>query len=223
MPPTVAAGGDVVTVVRAWPGKDDAVTVEGRDQHGRLRAGTVARDGAARLLPHGVDRRLPALAALVERARGEEDGRLVVHRAGRRAVVRHAGGYTKVVRPGRAASVAAASRTGGELASRAGLAAPEVLHEDDSTVTCDVLPGRPVHELSGEPGWAGVWQVWAESWTRLQGLDARSGLSPHTDDDEAQVLRTWAARAAGAGVLPEVWVGRVERVARRLEGQVGLF
>lgn len=219
VPPTVAAGGDVVTVARAWPGKDDAVTVEGRDQHGRLRAGTLARGGAARLLPHGVDRRLPALADLVERARCEEDGRLVVHRAGRRAVVRHAGGYTKVVRPGRAAAVAAASRTGRELASRAGLAAPEVLHEDDGTVTCDVLPGRPLHELAEDPGWAGAWQLWAEAWTRLQGLDAGSGLAPHTDEDEARVLRTWAARAAGAGVLPEVWADRVERVARRIEGQ----
>lgn len=218
VPATVAAGEDVVTVARAWPGRDDGVTVEGRDQHGRLRAGTVTRDGTVTLLPHGVDRRLPALADLLA---PPDDGRLVVHRAGRRAVVRHADGYTKVVRPGRAAGVAAASRTGRALAARAGLAAPAVLHEDDSTVTCDVLPGRPVHELSQEPGWAPVWDAWATAWTRLQDLDATEGLAAHTDEDEAQVLRTWAARAGGAGVLPEAWQDRVEQVARRLEGQAG--
>ncbi|AXH96341.1 hypothetical protein [Ornithinimicrobium avium] len=221
VPASVTDGGDVVTVARAWPGREDLVTVEGRDQHGRLRAGALDGTGAVRLLPYGTDGKLPALEPLVAAEAGGEAAELVVHRAGRRAVVRHAGGYTKVVRPGRAAVLAAASRTGGLLAAAAGLGAPQVLHEDRSTVTCDVLPGRPVHALSEEPSWDAVWGGWAAAWSRLQdlGAGAAEGLAPHTDEDEAEVLRTWARRAGDAGVLPGIWQERVEEVARRLEGQ----
>ncbi len=223
VPAAVTDGEDVVTVSRAWPGRDHGVvTVEGRDQRGRLRAGTVLRragEEEVRLLAPGTDGRLPALAGLLDGAGAD----LVVHRAGRRAVVRHAGGYTKVVRPGRAGTVAEASLAGRALALAAGLAAPDVLDADDSSVTSAVLPGRPVHELADDAGWGGVWEAWASAWTRLQDLGdgAAGGLAPHTDEHEAQVVRRWAARAGGAGVLPEVWAVRAERVARRLEEQDG--
>lgn len=224
VPPAVTDGTDVVTVSRAWPGRDrdGGVVVEGRDQQGRLRAGTVRPGPVAggapevRLLPPGADRRLPALAALVDAG-----GDLVVHRAGRRAVVRQDGGYTKVLRPGRAAAVAEASRAGLRLAGSAGLAAPAVLDADDSTVTSAVLPGRPVHELADDAAWDRVWATWATAWTRLQDLGdgAAEGLAPHTDEDEARVVRGWAERAGAAGVLPGVWVVRAESVARLLEAQ----
>ena len=103
VPARVEADGDVVTVARAWPGKDGdgvvRVTIEGRDRRGRLRAGTVERGGRVRLLPSGTDPKLPALERLAA------DGELVVHRAGRRAVLRREDGFTKVVRTGRSAAV----------------------------------------------------------------------------------------------------------------------
>lgn len=221
VPAWVTDGEDVVTVSRAWPGKDGAVVVEGADRRGRLRAGTVERSGQAVLLPHGSDPDLAALGALV--AAG---GELVVHRAGRRAVVRGPGGYTKVVRAGRGPGLADASRTGRLLAVGAGLVAPEVLHAGGDTVTSTVLPGRPVHELSDDPAWGEVWRAWGEGWDRLQrggphrgGDHPVEGLAPHTDVEEAQVVRVWAARAGAAGVLPDGWAERAELVVQRLEGQ----
>lgn len=208
-----------VTIVRAWPGKGDATvrTVEGRDAQGRLRAGTIDADGGLVLLPHGVDPRLPALEELV---RGD-DTDLVVHRAGRRAVLRCGDSYVKVVRPGRAGPVAHAARAGAVLAGRAGIAAPQVLDVTDDTVTVSVLPGRPAHELSDDEGWEQLWDTWASSWTRLQQQPVADlpALPRHTWADEASVLRDWAGRAAAAGVLPSRWTRLVEEVAGRVASQ----
>src|SRR5690606_16419888 len=48
VPERVEVDGEVVTVTRAWPGKErqgsPTVIIEGRDRAGRLRAGTVRRD-----------------------------------------------------------------------------------------------------------------------------------------------------------------------------------
>src|SRR5690606_25107580 len=123
----------------------------------RLRSGTVGTTGDVRLLPPGVDRRLPALAGLAGR------GRLVVHRPGRRAVVALPDRYVKVLRPGRAPAVAALSRRGSALAVAAGLGAADVLAADADTVSFSVLPGRPVHELSADGHWTGMWSAWARS------------------------------------------------------------
>lgn len=209
VPARVEAGGEVVTVDRAWPGTAEQgvvrVTVEGRDGRGRLRAGILERGGRADLLPSGRDPRLPALAPLAA------DGELLVHRAGRRAVLRHDGGYTKVVRPGRSAAVAAAASTGRRLARAAGLDAPQVVRHDDrlGTLTTSVLAGRPVHDLSTDPSWDRVWSTWADAWERLQQVDATGlDLQPHTPDDEARVVGRWVGRASAAGLLPHVWAQR---------------
>src|SRR5699024_6822233 len=166
--------------------------VEGPDQHGRLRAGTVGATGDVRLLPPGDDRRLPALAELAER------GRLVVHRPGRRAVVALPDRYVKGRRPGRAPGVAELSRRGRALAVAAGLGTADVLAAAADTVSFSVLPGRPVHELSADGDWTGMWSAWARSWARFQALDAPD-LPAHTAGDEAQALPTWRARPERAG------------------------
>ncbi|GAA1167050.1 hypothetical protein GCM10009584_05040 [Ornithinimicrobium humiphilum] len=219
VPHRIGSGDDLVTISRAWPGSDKhgavRVTVEGRDPHGRLRAGTVGPDGSVDLLPTGADPRLPALARLAPEAE------LVVHRAGRRAVLRHTGGYTKIVRPGRSEGVAEAARAGRRLALAAGLDAPDVVRHqpEDAAVTMTVLPGRPVSDLSAGADWQRIWATWATAWTRLQELDpARHapGLAPHTSADEAEVVGRWAGRASAAGVLPDVWVRRAEHAQARL-------
>ncbi|GGK78857.1 phosphotransferase [Ornithinimicrobium pekingense] len=236
VPQRVEVDGEVVVVARAWPGKEKdgvaRVTVEGRDLHGRLRAGSLRQDGRVRLLPAGVDPALPALERLAP------EGELLVHRAGRRAVLRHTGGYTKVVRPGRSAAVVAAASTGGTLAAAAGLAAPQVVHHDpeQAAVTLSVLPGRPVHELAAGRDWERIWTTWASAWVRLQGLDegavgvngsagapltepardGAAGLARHTAEDEAGVVGRWADQALTAGLLPAVWGERAGAVAARL-------
>lgn len=224
VPGRIEADGDVVTVTRAWPGKErhgpSAVTVEGLDTRGRLRAGTVRRDGPTSLLPPGADPALPALESLAV------DGELLVHRAGRRAVLRHDGGYTKVVRPGRSDAVTSAATTGRRLAVAAGLDAPRVLHHDPdrAAVTTSVLPGSPVSGLSHDVAWERIWATWAAAWTRLQGLDPGQtqlpdpdpgdgggeglALARHTAADEAEVVRRWAEQALAAGVLPPAWADR---------------
>lgn len=226
VPATVEADGEVVEVRRAWPaGERPRVSVEGTDRQGRLRAGTVDLDGRVRLLPPGEDARLPALADIAAH------GRLVVHRAGRRAVVQLADRYAKVVRPGRAAGLAEASESGRRLVAAAGLAAPSVLRHDDAVVELSVLPGRPVHQLHDDPAWPRIWRTWAQLWTRLQALDAdpsvtgvdragapTAGLARHTAADEADVLRMWARRAAATGRLDGTpWPQRLEETAQRLE------
>lgn len=214
VPLTVRAGGETVQVHRAWPaGELPRVVVEGPDGQGRLRAGTVRVDGRVRLLPPGEDPKLPGLAEVARQ------GRLVVHRAGRRAVVALPDRYAKVVRPGRAGDVAAASESGARLVQAAGLAAPTVLGHDESLVELSVLPGRPVHLLHDDPSWPQVWQQWAAAWTAVQRLGgaASDELARHTPADEARVLRQWAARAEASGVLRGTpWPDRLEQTARRL-------
>lgn len=214
VPEVVGDGTDRLTVDRAWPGKVrdgiPRVTVEGHDAAGRLRAGTWDRTGLTRLLPPGTDPALPALEAAAAR------GQLVVHRAGRRAVVRGPDAYVKVVRPGRGAALARAGEAGRRLATAAGLDAPRVLTAQDDVVEFSIVAGRPLHELSAGPDWALAWERWAEAWTRLQSADVSVGdLPAHGDADEAEVLRGWAARA-GDLLGGTDWPARMERVAAEL-------
>ena len=69
---------------RAWPEHRDSgstsVSIECVDGKGRLRAGHVTAGAAPDLLPYATDPALPALSARLT-------GALVVHRAGRRAVM----------------------------------------------------------------------------------------------------------------------------------------
>ena len=242
VPSSLQVDDEVVEVHRAWPvGERSRVAVEGPDGEGRLRAATLDPGGTVRLLPPGEDTKLPALADVAAR------GRLVVHRAGRRAVVELTDRYAKVVRPGRAAGLAEASETGRRLVEAAGLAAPSVLRHDDSVVELSVLPGRAVHQLHADPAWPQIWRAWADSWVQLQSqrgelpaadgeLPAADGelpgadgelpgagrgtarLARHTGADEAQVLRRWASRAAATSMLDGTpWPHRLEETAQQLE------
>lgn len=219
LPATLSGSGEQISVDRAWPGRDrdgaGATVVEGRDHRGRIRAATVAGDGSIRILPYGQDRRLPGLPAAVA------GGELLVHRAGRRAVVRQTDGYVKVLRPGRAAAVAEAAERGADLARAAGLATPHVLGVDDSSVRFSVLPGRAVHDLADSPGWGEVWQQWSRAWVAWQGLGedpAARGLPAWTGAEEAGMLQSWLARATDQRLLAGHWVERGRQVADRLRG-----
>lgn|GEM_PF-189945 len=206
---------DDVDVERAWPAgerhRHHRVAIEGRDTRGHLRAGTITTAGEAHLLPYGEDPRLPALGDVVS------GGSLLVHRAGRRAVVHRCDGYLKVVRPGRAAAVAEASVRGASVARAAGLDAADVLECTDQTVRSAALPGLPVQRLSTDRGWTEVWGVWAGAWSSWQRLST-TGLEAHTPAHEAQVLRTWSERVGALGLLTGTgWSERLEATAAELD------
>ncbi|MGO0577357.1 hypothetical protein [Ornithinimicrobium panacihumi] len=224
VPDVVLAAGDRIVVGRAWPGRapkngrglDGAaplvhVAVEGRDGQGRLRAGTWASDGTVTMLPFGEDSGLPGLRDLADQ------GELVVHRPGRRAVVRLDASYAKVVRRGRAAQVAEAGTVGQSLAGRAGLRAPRVLSVDGDVLHLETVPGRPLHDLSGSRGWDAAWTRWEGAWSSFQALPHTGlGLGVHTWADEADGLRDWAAKVAPL-LAGTPWPTRLEEVASLLD------
>lgn len=205
--------GGHVTVGRAWPGSGGAVALEGCDEGGRLRAGSIDPDGRVDLLPAGVDPRLPALR------RSLNGAEVVVHRAGRRAVLRTDRGYVKVVRPGKAAAVATAADEGGALIRAAGLRTPAVLDVDDDTVRFEVASGRPVGQLSGDDDeWSRLWACWVAGWTRLQRQSSgtRDLVPRHTPSSEATVVRRWAERAGGQ-LTGTPWPRRMSAAASEVE------
>ncbi|GMA27950.1 aminoglycoside phosphotransferase family protein [Arenivirga flava] len=196
---------------RAWPDKEGGVTVEAvhpAERHAR--AGRMV-GGAVELGPLGADRRLPALA---EAARS---GTVLVHRLGRRAVVReHDGGaYRKIVRAGRAAELAASSAPEGWPAAFT-LAA--VLEADEQSVRFAALPGRTLRTIGAAEGdeWIAAWRALAEAWADVPGAPASIGAE-HGPEREAAVLLAWARMAAPLGPHAPALLRRAERLAERLQ------
>lgn len=213
IPTEVTAEGRRWRVERAWPDGAGGATVEVRagDLPG-VRAGVFAAASGITLHPAGVDPRLPALAALAR------EGTVVSHRVGRRAVVKGADRFSKVVRPVRAAGM----RTAHERAGAAGFdrafelarawCAPA--DEQGGVVHFSVLEGRTLHDLgsdreTGEAAFARAWQSWGDGWSAMLS-HAQSGapadalslaeLPAHGVADEVAVIRTWAAH--GQRMLP---------------------
>ena len=91
------------------------------------------------MLPFGTDPKLPGLRAPIDGA-ARAEGRLILHRFGRRAVVRTPSGYTKVLRPGRAGDIARRHRAGCAALGN-GIRVPRIVAETGETITLDGLPG----------------------------------------------------------------------------------
>lgn len=198
----LAALRGLVGVVRAWPGRRGAVVLERRGDDGLLRAGRVGADGRVELADYAADPRLPELVP-------PPDGALVVHRLHRRAVVLCADRAVKLLRPGRARPLVAASRRLGGPCEGTGLRVARVLAATDARVELSLLAGRSLHELGddGLDGWARL----AEAWPRIA---ARPDLadSGHTGADEVAVLVRWLAAAGEHGAL-----GRLDALRRAVE------
>ena len=181
---------------RAWPdhrGSSPATaTIECVDGEGRLRAGHVSAGGAPELLPYATDPELPALSARLT-------GALVVHRAGRRAVVMEAARVRKIVRPPKAASLVRAHTTAASILRVTGLRTPRILGDGDDVVDLELLPGRSLDELgdAGLPGWRRL----TDSWAHL--ADAEADLPVHGPRQETEVLRRWFASAHRYGVIDQ--------------------
>ena len=217
IPEQVQHGEETITVRRAWPSSRAGrlARIEGPDSTGRLRAGlldlsgTSRADHRVRLTPYGEDRRLPGLADAVV------GGTLVVHRLRRRAVVKHSGRYTKVVRDSSAPEITARTRAGGQLAEQAGFLSPVVVGSAAGRIDLSVVPGQDLHTAGGDLGlaaWRRAWDAWSDAWPRLAGGCADSaGLPSHTAADELASLRSWLGHVDTFDALPLL---RRELVAR---------
>lgn len=202
---------------RAWPGVpampagSRVIRFEGRDGEGRLRAGRLVGSGrgatstATTVTPHGTDRRLPGLAKAVE------DGELVVHRLGRRAVVRQGDRYVKVLRPGSSArTVATRAQMGAEIVAAAGFATPSVLAAPDGRLDLSILVGVALHEAGQTmelTEWRLAWDAWASAWTGLTTDSPRTAgetLPAHTAADELAGLRSWLGQVRTFTALPRL-------------------
>ncbi|MDY0913118.1 hypothetical protein [Rathayibacter festucae] len=206
------------TVTRAWPSRDGADLEARSAGSAEVRAGRWTPERGVELLPAGTDRRLPALA------HARREGAVIVHRPGRRAVVRAAdgGSFLKVLRPQAAPAVLAAHRSAGAFA--AGFALPRVLERPDDPeglVRFSALPGRTVLEVGSDPRttaeqWSALWERWAEGWALLPAAPAE--LPEHGPEAEAAVVERWAAHAAPLllpGLRAEV-LAAAERVGESL-------
>lgn len=193
IPAAVGADGVEWLVARAWPSAVGADVELRRPDDDGVRAGHWTADDGVRLLGAGADPRLPGLVV------ARKEGPVIVHRAGRRAVVRaiDGGSYLKVVRPASVDRLLSAHRSAGGFAN--GFAIPTVLGAgSDGIVRFAALPGRTLLDFGSDPtttgsDWAALWDDWAEAWLALPEADPR--LPVHTAADEARIVETWTAHA----------------------------
>lgn len=227
VPTSVEHRGEHVTISRCWPTVRlvEGLRVfrfEGRDGADQLRAGQLYVDTAddwqvarVKLAEAGQDPKLPELAPALA-GDGTTPGELVVHRYGRRAVVRLTDRFAKVVRPGAGPALAAATEGGRRAAQAAGLDAPAVLSAGDSRVDLSVLPGTSLHDSGAHaeaPTWATWWDSWAQRWPQVV-AGARDGLSVHGPREEQANLARWVQHVTDTGVLGDLGASLVARAER---------
>jgi aminoglycoside phosphotransferase (APT) family kinase protein len=182
-----------LTVRRSWPERSGGLAVEALTPQGRV-VGVWVRGTDVTVL----DTHDPALPALTPGAT------VIRHRPGRRAVLRTADGYRKVVRPGRAAAVARRVESAWDLlgADPTAPLLPTVLDVDDTTgaVQLAELAGPTLHELLAEDGAAAL-TLAGRTGAALATLQhaPSDGLPAHGHREEAEVLRRWTADAARWG------------------------
>lgn len=160
---------------------------------------------------HGIDHKLPGLAALCLAG-----GELIVHHPTRRGVVRtidpvgNEGAsthdtvrYHKVVRPNRTAKLASTMQNVHEAAQRVGITTPAVLAMDEArgVVTMSALAGRTLLRVLEDEAGYGMSEIEAcgrragEVLAKLHGSDLHCSAR-HDAGAEQQVLCDWLARLA---------------------------
>lgn len=166
----------------------------------------------------GADRRLPALAPLVDA--GAE---LVVHRPERRAVVRTGEGedltFTKVVRPRRTADLV---RRMQRAAAVPGLRAPRVTAADEvtGTIRMSTLPGRTLHDLLAETVPPAVARGVGEAVRTLHSAPDAAGVPGHDLGAEMEAVRGLLDLARLHGALEPRAVDALDRDAARAASSI---
>jgi hypothetical protein len=205
-------------VRRAWP-REDRIDLELLGPHGDLVA-AVAR--ADRVRPVGPDdARLPGLASWVARP----GSTLVVHRPGRRAVLRVDGdgrsSYVKVARPRAVRRAVDAHRTVASLLSgRPGAPAVPVVETvgpGEGWFRVSGLPGRSLLDLGRDPAVPAqtldVAGVSAGRCLAALATTAPSGLEPWGSEDEVRVLNGWLDRLQRHDPLGPLTTDAIRRLA----------
>jgi hypothetical protein len=214
LPPSADDDGTTWQIERAWPDRHSGATFEARAAHnGQVRGGRWTPSGGAVLGRFGHDDQLPDLAAAAR------SGWILVHRPGRRAVVRSADGssYAKVFRPGRAAAAVAAMQNVEGLASA--FRRPRIVAVTRDVVTCSAVPGRSLHDLGADPAagheWGHAWQAWRSAWVDSIGsAPADPSLPAHDACAEAAIVRSWAVNLTNLDPSPAS--SRLVQVADRV-------
>lgn len=236
---------------RSWPGKKGTRVLEGIDDAGRVRAGVVpapARTPAVERTPAvvaaaatpmdtedlprprtgpvgpadavwlepGIDPKLPTFHV-------ESGDEVLVHRAGRRAVVRTSAGFVKHLRAGRGIEVAEVSARMATRARAAGFAAPEVLDHTPETVTFAPLAGHSPEAFARMHGTlVPAFEEWARRWPGLVTGDVAScalrGVPVHGPEDEIRVVDTWTRHLLD--FAPAAWVGEYAAEIRAARDRV---
>ena len=229
-PPVPTAGRDgsgrQVRVVRAWPDKSAGDYILEMSTAGRsgVRAG-LFRHGTLQTLDPGSDPRLPALATASVR------GDVVVHRAGKRAVVRQDGHYIKVFRPNHTADAASRHLALSRYLSRGGFTTPDLVAGAGGALTFTAVPGRSLFAAGQDQGltdqqFERLWEHWSRAWVaQYSGWDpaASTGLPRRPAAVELENLRRIAdlwllhsADVAAAAHQREALARRLDQVADAL-------
>ncbi|GAB3264904.1 phosphotransferase family protein [Arthrobacter pigmenti] len=212
----VAGSFDVpVAVKRAWPGKVGDLTFEATERDtGRIRAGRMHADGTVEAAACGEDPKLENLAAVAR------TGELLVHRYGRRAVIRSTDpvapqSFVKVVRPGKAAAAAQAHKDASALAAGTGVVVPQVLADSAGSITLSAVPGGDLHllgravraasqrrdsDVGAAARWMHAWRLFRQEWPRFA-RPVAGGIPSYSAEDECRTVDKWAAHARGFGTL----------------------
>ncbi|WP_300343770.1 hypothetical protein [Nesterenkonia sp.] len=206
----------VMRLRRAWPvpGADEAVlAVELEQEDGTIRAGWWSRS-QLQLLQPGQDPKLRTLADWADQ------GTVISHRPGKRAVVRldPPTRYVKVVRRGKASGIT--DGIARAAAFQGPFRTPEVLESTDSTVTFSAVEGRSLHhaEEFTHQEWTQAWCAVTEAWRTGASAEPQRGTKAlvHRAEAEAGVLRHWHQ-------LVSPWLPDAAAAERTVERVVGLL
>lgn len=160
------------------------------------------------------DLHLPDLGQL------SEDGVVISHRPGKRAVVRRETPqgiyFIKVVRPGRAAKIMGGIRRAEPFDGPFRM--PNVVDNTDSTVTFDQLAGTSMHEseLFAQQEWAQAWSEFGQALVDVLSAKPSDCELVHRAEAEVRVLRQWFERSERE--LPHA--GRTAAALERISGQL---
>lgn len=146
------------------------------------------------LQPRGADRRLPALASLLEQPRA----RLVAHRPERRAVVAMADGarFAKLVPARRLDRLRHTTRRTTGLPVRT----PRLVTDGHLFLTSEALPGTPLSDLLAGPHRHEALRAVGSAIARLHRTPPPPGSSLHGPADELAVTLAWEASARSYGL-----------------------
>ena len=205
-----------VSIRRAWPAAGGSLTFEARETAtGRIRAGAITAEGGIRGTAFGADPALTGLTSAVG------TGELLVHRFGKRAVLKQPGAgtnpvFVKILRAGKVGRVAHAHQYAQTLASGCSLGVPRVLAEDRTSLTLSAVPGTSLFSLGSgvlrsanvvdgaipeaDPSWTDAWIRFTELWPRFA-RSASDSLPLHTALDEYRTVHQWVAHAQTHGTL----------------------